>query len=377
MNPRERVVETLQHREPDRPPVDLGGIVSGIHNKAYSNLIQALNFDLKAMIDPRDVQQLAKLDEVVLERLGVDFRHVCLRSVPGPGGIEPDASGRPYFVDEWGIKWGKNPNYYDMIDHPLKDAGIDDLDEFDWPDPRNPIRFKGLKEEVEHLYLRTDYAIQADAFFGGIYECAWWLRGFETFTVDMYRRPEFTLKFLDKISKLYMEFYSKYLDVVGPFVQVIDYNDDLGMQTGPIISPTMFRRYLKPRYLELFNLIRNKTRAKIFLHTCGSVYQLIPDLMDIGLDILNPIQPLATNMDIDTLKKDFGERLCFHGGIDIQRLLPNGSIEDVEAEVRRVARVGGKGGGLILAGAHNIQSDVPPQNVLAMFKAAGSYEASP
>lgn len=377
MNPRERVVEALQHRQPDRPPVDLGGTVSGIHNKAYSNLIQALNFDLKIRIDPRDVQQLAKLDEVVLERLGVDFRHVCLRPVPGPGGIEPDASGRLYFVDEWGIKWGKNPNYYDMIDHPLKDAGIDDLDEFDWPDPRNLIRFNGLKEEVEHLYLRTDYAIQADAFFGGIYECAWWLRGFETFTVDMYRRPEFTLKFLEKIYKLYMEFYSKYLDVVGPFIQVIDYNDDLGMQTGPIISPTMFRRYLKPRYLELFNLIRNKTKAKIFLHTCGSVYLLIPDLMDIGLDILNPIQPLATKMDIDTLKKDFGERLCFHGGIDIQRLLPNGSIEDVEAEVRRVARVGGKGGGLILAGAHNIQSDVPPQNVLAMFKAAGSYEASP
>ena len=377
MNPRERVVEALQHRQPDRPPVDLGGTVSGIHNKAYSNLIQALNFDLKIRIGPRDVQQLAKLDEVVLERLGVDFRHVCLRPVPGPGGIEPDASGRPYFVDEWGIKWGKNPNYYDMIDHPLKDAGIDDLDEFDWPDPRNLIRFNGLKEEVEHLYLRTDYAIQADAFFGGIYECAWWLRGFESFTVDMFRRPEFTMKFLDKISKLYMEFYSGYLDVVGPFIQVIDYNDDLGMQTGPIISPTIFRRYLKPRYLELFNLIRSKTKAKIFLHTCGSVHQIIPDLIDIGLDILNPIQPLATKMDIETLKRDFGERLCFHGGIDIQRLLPNGSIEDVETEVRRVAHIGGRGGGLILAGAHNIQSDVPPQNVIAMFKAAGDYKASP
>ena len=376
VNPRERVVETLQHREPDRPPVDLGGTVSGIHNKAYANLIHIMNFDLDVVIDPRDVQQLAKPDEAVLERLGVDFRHVALRTIPGPGGIESDASGRPYFVDEWGIKWGRNPNYYDMIDHPLKDAVFDDLDAFNWPDPRNPLRFKGLKDEIEDLYHDTDYAIQADAFFGGIYECAWWLRGFETFTVDMYRRPEFTSKFLYKILQLYIEFYEEYLDVVGQYIQIIDYNDDLGMQTGPILSPVMFNKYLKPRYLKLFNLIHRKTKAKLFLHTCGSVHQLIPDLIDIGLDVLNPIQPLATKMDIEGLKRDFGDRLCFHGGIDIQRLLPHGSREEVEAEVRRVARIGGESGGLILAGAHNIQADIPPQNVIAMFEATGSYRAS-
>ena len=377
MNPRERVVEALQHKEPDRPPVDLGGTVSGIHNRAYANLIHALKLDLDVVIDPRDVQQLAKLDEAVLVKLGVDFRHVALRTITGPGGIEFDASGRPYFVDEWGIKWGRNPNYYDMIDHPLKDAGIDDLDVFSWPDPRNPLRFKGLKNEVEDLYDGTDYAIQADAFFGGIYECAWWLRGFETFTIDMYRRPEFAFKFLDKILQLYMQFYDRYLDIVGPYIQIIDYNDDLGMQTGPILSPVMFNKYLKPRYLKLFNLIHSKTKAKLFLHTCGSIHQLIPGLIDIGLDVLNPIQPLATNMDIVGLKRDFGERLCFHGGIDIQRLLPHGSREEVEAEVRRVAQVGGKGGGLILAGAHNIQADIPPQNIIAMFEAAGSYRVPP
>ncbi len=373
MNPRERVVEALSHREPDRLPVDLGGTVSGIHNKAYANLIHALNIDVDVRIDPRDVQQLAKPDDVVLERLGVDFRHVALKAVPGPGGITPDASGRPYFVDEWGIKWGRNPNYYDMVDHPLKDAGVGDLDDFDWPDPRNPARLEGLREETEDFYHNTDYAIQADAFFGGIYECAWWLRGFETFTVDLYRRPEFASKFLDKILELYMEFYGGYLDVVGPYIQMIDYNDDLGMQTGPIMSPAMFNRYLKPRYQKLFKLIRSKTKAKLFLHTCGSVYQLIPDLIDLGLDVLNPIQPLAANMEIEGLKRDFGDKLCFHGGVDIQRLLPNGSTEEVGAEVRRISRVGGKGGGLILAGAHNIQADVPPRNVVAMFQAAGSY----
>jgi uroporphyrinogen decarboxylase len=315
---------------------------------------------------------LAKPDEVVLERLGVDFRHISLRPVSGPGGFETDVSGRPFFVDEWGIKWGKNANYYDMIDHPLKDATVDSLERFEWPEPGDPARFAGLREEVEGLHHGTDYAIQADAFFGGIYECAWWLRGFEAFTVDMYRRPDFATLLLDKILDLYMEFYDRYLDVVGSYIQMVDYNDDLGMQTGPIMSPPMFNMYLKPRYRRLFQLIKSKTRAKLFLHTCGSVHQLIPDLIDLGLDVLNPIQPLANGMDIKALKSDFGDRLCFHGGVDIQRLLPQGSKEEVEAEVKRVARIGGKGGGLILAGAHNIQADVPPRNVVAMFEAIGS-----
>jgi uroporphyrinogen decarboxylase len=372
MSSRERVITTLEHRQPDRPPVDLGGTVSGIHKVAYASLIKTLGIDLPVRVDPRDVQQLAKLDEPILRRLGVDFRHVCLKSVPGPGGIELNSSGRPCFVDEWGITWGRNLHYYDMVDHPLKDATIEDLEWYPWPDPGDPRRFEGLQEEVEALHHYTDYAIQADAFFGGIYEAAWWLRGFEAFTIDMYRRPEFASLLLDKLQVLYFNFYTRYLDIVGPYAQIFDYNDDIGMQTGPLLSPTIFRKFLKPRYAEIFKLIHSKTRAKIFMHTCGSVRKLIPDLIEIGLDVLNPIQPLASGMEINGLKRDFGERLSFHGGVDIQRILPNGSSIEVEAEVKRVIEVGGRGGGLILAGAHNIQADVPPRNVLSMFNAVGS-----
>jgi len=370
MNPRERVIAALAHKQPDRAPLDLGGTVSGIHNVAYTNLVKTLDLNLATKIDPRDVQQLAKLDEPILKRLDVDFRHVCLRAVPGPGDIKPDASGRPCFVDEWGIKWGRNPHYYDMVDHPLKDATIDDLEDYPWPDPGNLRRFEGLHEEVKALHYSTDYAIQADAFFGGIYEAAWWMRGFEAFTVDMYRRPELATLLLDKIQALFIDFYTRYLNVVGPYTQVFDYNDDIGMQTGPLLSPTLFRRYLKPRYAEIFKLIHKKTNAKIFMHTCGSVHQLIPDLIEIGLDVLNPIQPLASGMEISELKRDFGDRLSFHGGVDIQRLLPNGSPGEVDAEVKHIIEVGGRDGGLVLAGAHNIQADVPPSNVLAMFNAA-------
>jgi uroporphyrinogen decarboxylase len=371
MNSRERVVMALEHREPDRPPVDLGGTVSGIHSKAYANLIKKIKPDLEVRVDPRDVQQLAKLDEIVLNKLDVDFRHVSLRTVPGSGGIVIDErTGRLSFVDEWGIKWGRNPNYYDMIDHPLINADNEDLENYKWPDPKNPDRFTGLREEARDLYLNTDYAIQADAFFGGIYECAWWLRGFENFTVDMYKRQDFAELLLDKILELYTEFYTEYLNQVGPFIQVIDYNDDIGMQTGPLISPNMFNKYLKPRYRKLFNLIHSKTNAKLFMHTCGAVRRYIPDLIEIGLDLLNPVQPLAVEMEIGGLKRDYGEKLSFHGGIDIQRLLPHGSSTEVRSEVKRIELLGGKGGGYVLAGAHNIQGDTPVENIFAMFEVA-------
>ena len=372
MNSRERVEAALAHSEPDRPPVDLGGTVSGIHNEAYTKLVEALGLRLMTRVDPWDVQRLAKLDEAVLEKLGVDFRHISLRAVPGSGGLEPDASGRPCFVDEWGIKWGRNPHYYDMVAHPLANASMEDLDDYPWPDPGDSRRFEGLREEAKRLHHSTDFAVQADAFFGGIYECAWWMRGFSAFTVDMYRHPEFANRLLDKIQAIYLDFYTRYLDVVGPYVQVFDYNDDIGMQTGPLLSPAVFRRYLKPRYAEIFRLIHSKSKARIFMHTCGAVRQLIPDLIEIGLDVLNPVQPLASGMEISGLKRDFGDNLTFHGGVDIQRLLPNGSIGEVETEVRRICEVGGAGGGLILAGAHNIQADVPPGNILAMFRAVGS-----
>ncbi len=371
MKPRERVKIALSHEEPDRPPIDLGGTVSGIHNEAYTNLVSHLGLSLPTITDLRDVQQLARQDDSILKRLGVDFRHVSLRTIPGPGSIVVDrSSGRMSFVDEWGVKWGRNPHYYDMIDHPLKGATVEDLMDFPWPNPRDPRRTAGLRGEARRIYEETDLALQADAFYGGIYECAWWMRGFETFTVDMYRRPEFTEALLDRILDLYLDFYDEYLDEVGPYLQIVDYNDDIGMQTGPLISPVMFRRYLKPRYKRIFDLIHSKTSAKLFLHSCGSCYPFIPDLIEIGLEVLNPIQPLAAKMEIGGLKREFGDRLTFHGGIDIQRLIPYGTPAEIETEVKRVAKIAGAGGGLIIAGAHNIQGDTPPRNVLALYETA-------
>jgi len=378
LNPRERVVAALEHKEPDKVPVDLGGSVSGIHSGAYEKLIRLLGLKVEVKIGDK-IQQLAKPDEPVLERLGVDFRHVSLKKGFFMGGTDrfDDPSGRPYFIDDWGIKWGKNPYYYDMVDRPLKDATIEDLENFPWPDPNDPARYDGLREDAKNLFQDTDYAIVTDAIFGGLFECAWWLRGFEKFNVDMYKRPDFTELLLDKILELYMGFYGRYLDAVGDYVQMVELGDDLGAQTGPIMSPAMLRKYFKPRYKRLYDMIHSKTRAKVFHHTCGSVYPFIKELIEVGVDVLNPIQPLAAMMDIGRIKREFGHILSLHGGIDIQRTLPYGAREDVVAEVKRVIRLAAPNGGYILAGAHNIQADTPVENIYAMFETAKTYGVYP
>lgn len=378
LNSRERVIAALEHREPDRVPIDLGGSVSSIHWFAYKTLTQFLGLDLDIRIGDK-IQQLAVLDAPVLERLGVDIRHVSLKKGFFIGGEDrlDDPSGRAYFIDDWGIKWAKNPYYYDMVDHPLKDATTEDLERYPWPDPSDPARYDGLREDVKHLYEGTEYAIVADAIFGGLFECAWWLRGFERFNVDLHKRPDFATGLLDKILELYLGFYGRYLDAVGDRVEMVELGDDLGAQTGPIISPQMFRKYLKPRYKKLYDFIHSKTKAKVFHHSCGAVYPFIRDLIEVGVDVLNPIQPRAAMMDIGRIKREFGGLLSLHGGVDIQRVLPYGTAEDVAAEVKRVIGLGARGGGYILAGAHNIQADTPVENIWAMFEAAKTYGVYP
>jgi uroporphyrinogen decarboxylase len=368
----------LEHKEPDRVPIDLGGAISCIHSVAYERLVKRLGLNIEVKIGDK-VQQLAKLDEAVLKILQVDFRHVSLKKQFFMGSEDrlDDPSGRPYFIDEWGIKWGKNPYYYDMIYHPLDNLTIDDLDDYPWPDPRDPARYEGLREEVKELYQTTDYALVADPIFGGIYECAWWLRGFEKFNVDMYKRPDFAEAVLDKILELYMDIYSRYMDEVGDYVQMIDLADDVGAQTGPMISPPLLRRYIKPRWKKLYDLVHSKTRAKLLHHSCGSIYPFIGDLIDVGVDVLNPIQPLAANMDIGKIKNEFGDRLSFHGGIDVQRVLPLGTPNDVVEAVKRVIKLAARNGGYILASAHNIQADTPIENIEAMFKAATKFGVYP
>jgi len=376
LNPRERVEASLAHKEPDRVPIDLGGTVcSGIHVVAHNNLTQELGLQSTTKIVDM-VQQLACPDKRILTKFHSDFRPVYMKPPKGWNPVEQlDESGRSYFVDEWGIKWGKNPYYYDMIDHPIKEPDMSALAEYPCPDVKAPGRMDGVREEAKRLFEHTDFAIVAgvSAPGPGLFEQAWWLRGLPNFFVDMMSRPEYAEALLDRILDVQMRFYEEYMSAVGPYIQVVEWGDDYGMQTGPLISPALFRKFIKPRVAKFLSLIKSKTSGKIFFHSCGSIYPFIEDLIEIGIDILNPIQPLAANMDHVRLKREFGTRLCFHGGLDIQRLLPQGRPEEVKQGVKTLLTNMAPQGGYIFAPAHNIQADVPPANIIAMFEAARQY----
>lgn len=377
MNPRERVVMTLEHEEPDRVPIDLSGTQgSGIHVVAYRNLANRIGMDPNCgLLDM--ALQLAAPSEDMLRSFNSDFRAVCMRPKKGFEIHEfLDETGRQCFVDEWGIRWGKSRYYYDMMENPLKEPTLDALERFPWPDPYESGRTEGLAEQVKRLYKKTDFAIVAGIAgptAAGFFEQAWAMRGFPKFLADLLARPEFVDALLDRLLETYLDFYEMYLDIVGEYVQLVEWGDDYGMQIAPLISPTLFRRYFKDRNKKFFDLVKSKTDAKIFFHSCGSIYPFIEDLIEVGVDVLNPIQPLAANMDHVRLKKEFGSRLSFHGGLDIQRLLPRGTPKEVEDGVRRLLTNMASGGGYLFAAAHNIQADVPPENVLSMFEAASKY----
>jgi uroporphyrinogen decarboxylase len=368
MNSRERVMAALRHELPDRVPVDLGSTaVSSIHQRANNALKSLLGVEADEPVHDV-VQGLVVPDERILQRFGVDLRRVALRPPSNVAAFLPSGNEDTY-RDEWGIRRQRTELYCEIVGHPLADAKVEDLRYYPWPDPHDPARVAGLTEEAQRLYEETDYALVADFLGGGLFEQALWMRGFERFMMDLVGDEPFATALLDTLLELYIEFYAVYLEAVGPYVQIVAVGDDLGMQTVPLISPALYRRLIKPRHKELYDFIHSRTEAKIMHHTCGSVFPLVQDLIDVGVDILNPIQTSAQGMDPAALKREFGERLVFHGGIDVQQILPFATPDRVREEVKRIAAILGQGGGYIFAPSHNIQADVPPQNVLAMYEA--------
>lgn len=371
----ERIKKTLNHQEPDRVPIDLGGTsTSTITVAAYDRLKECLGLKAKNNIIDK-VQQIVKPDEVVLTKLGIDTRSVWLKG-PKNGGDMPLTENS--YKDEWGIirRITENGYYYDIVDYPLKKASFQDLDQYNWPDPCDPGRIEGLKEEVGALFDEADYAIVAN-FTGSIFEHAQHLRGFEAFFMDMILNQKFVQKLMDKILEFYLTLADKFFGIVGAYLDVVKISDDFGTQNGPIVSLKLYRKLVKPRQKELISAIKKKTRAKILLHSCGSISQFIKDFIEIGVDVLNPVQVSALGMSTVRLKKEFGNEISFWGGIDTQKILPYGTVKDVEGEVRR--RIGdlAPGGGYVLSAVHNIQPDVNPENVCALYEAAIRYGTYP
>jgi uroporphyrinogen decarboxylase len=227
-----------------------------------------------------------------------------------------------------------------------------------------------LEGRARRLYEGTDKCLFG-WFNGSIFETAQLLSGFDTFFLRLAAEPEFSRRLLERLAEAAIGDLKRYLRAVGPYIQVIGFGDDLGFQNGPQISPTLFRSTVKPLLKEIYRTAHSLSPAKVLLHSCGSVYELIEDFIEIGVDILNPVQTSAANMELQKLKERFGGRIVFWGGgADVQSVLPLGSPEEVRRDVRRRLEVMGEEGGFVFAPIHNLQADVPPENIVAMFEEA-------
>ncbi|MCL5072252.1 MAG: uroporphyrinogen decarboxylase [Actinobacteria bacterium] len=371
---RQRVIETLNHREPDRVPRDLGGRVSTMMKGAYRAFKDYLKLDDCGYdtINP-DWYTVDEFDERVLEFLGIDFRRLFLKSSSNYSKIiEDDGSWK----DELGFTRRYTGMYGEILDHPLRHISDEsDIDKYKFYNAYDQARVEGLKEKAEHLYNSTNYAIVAAGAIGGLLETCTWMRGFDQFPIDLVFNKKLAHALLEKLTNYYTELMDIFLSSVGPYIQMVEMADDIGYQNNLLISPELYRGMILPYYRRLLDFVKSKTKAKIFHHSCGAVTKGAEILIDAGVDILNSLQPRATGMDTTYLKDKFGDRLSFHGGVDIQWIMPSGTTTDVENEVKRRIAIYAPGGGYILCAAHDIQEDVPPENVVALYM-AGEYWGS-
>ena len=379
MNPRERVMLAFNHKEPDRIAIDLGGsICSSIHRKSYLELKKYLRMEVEEIKMADYVQQLPYLDEGLLEHFEVDFRMVQLPAATVPD-LEIFEDGDYWaFIDRWGSKLHMPKDgglYFDWVEFPIKETSMAALDRYQWPRPDPPAHIELLQTQAKNLYENTDYALVGSGVIGGgIFEQPARTMGLENFLVALVTDPKFADRFMEQVTEIYIESCNTYLDQIGKYLQVFTYWDDVNSQDGWLISPDIYRKMIKPKQRRLVEAIKKKTDAKLYYHGCGAAFDLIPDLIEIGFDIINPVQVSAAGMETQVLKKTYGEDIVFWGGgVDTQKVLPFGTPAEVAEEVKRRIDDLAPQGGFVFAAVHNIQADVPPENIVAAFETALEY----
>lgn len=373
---RDRVITALSHREPDRVPRDLGGRVSSMMINPYKALKKYFGLDDCGYDTINgDYFVVEEFDERILKTFDIDFRRVFLKASSGYKKIIREDGT---WLDEIGFTRRFSGVYGEMVDHPLRKArDCEDIKKFKFFDAYDPARVEGLKERVEYLYNKTDYAIVAAGAVGGLFETCNLMRGFDQFPIDLMLDKKIAHTLLDKLNNYYIELMDTFLNIVGPYIQVVEMADDLGSQNNLLISPQLYREMILPYYKKALDFIKSKTNAKIFHHSCGSVIKAADLLLDAGVDILNSLQPRAAGMDTTFLKDQFGARLSFHGGIDIQEVMPRGTLTDIENEVKRRIAIYAPGGAYVICAAHCIQDDVSPENVVALYESAEKWGTYP
>ena len=383
MNSRERVQTALDHQEPDRVPIDLGGsVVSSISITTYAALRDHLGLPHQEVRIFDIVQQIAIVDDDVLDVFGVDVIPVFADTPAAylPVVVDEGERGKS-FKDDFGatLRRPLGGFYYDWQEFPLPEPSIEALRKMPWPNPADPAHYRGLRAKVERLRAGTDRALF------GIAPCAhdllnqlFRVRGMSEGLMDLVANPDFAEAFLDRMAGMIITATEHFLDEVGDLIDIhFAIADDLTGQAGPLISPAIYRRLVKPRSAQIIQAIKARTKAKVFCHGCGAMTEFLPDLIDIGVEIFNPVQVSATGMDTAALKKKFGKNLAFWGGgCDTQHVLNSAPPEQVREEVRRRIRDLAPGGGYVFNPVHNIQAQIDPANVAAMYEeaqACGKY----
>ncbi len=376
MTPRERVRMALDHREPDRVPTALGGGPYGIADDLYLKLVNF--FDLGDPVPPfRKGHSISYMDDRVLEKLGVDTRYVWPGASPSSPKYPTDKPD--IFLDGYGQPWKYLAPHYHPDKGLLADASMEEIESrVNWPDPSDPRWYEGVRERAKTLREETDYFVIARMVTShGPYMTASHLRGVEQFFLDMAMDEEFTLALVERVTDAIDGLLRGYLKAGGDYCDMIELSgDDYATQTGMAMSPKMFRRYFKPSIKRFVNTIKGfDSEIKVMLHCDGDLTAILPDIIECGVDVLHPLEPVPS-VDFVEIKANFGDALAFLGAIDIVHALP-GSRQDVIDEVRRRIHQLASGGGYVIAPANHIQSDVPPENLVTLFDAAEEHGRYP
>lgn len=409
MTSRERVLTTLEHREADKIPVDCGAMRStGIMGIAYNRLKDHLDISGGDTKIYDSVQQLAIPEAWYLDRFQIDVLDLARSFAVNPADWQewklPDGSPAKYpawldfrqqnggfvCVNEEGVVVAEMPEdsyYFDQSIWPLNGIRKDDFVDLPdyirkvmwyymagplWKNAGTPDFYKQLREKAKQLYEQTDRAIMI-GFGGNLFEWGQFLYRTDEFFMNLISHREEMERMLDKLTEIHLQNLEPVLEAVSGYVQIIQMGDDLGMQSGPMISPKMYREVFFPRHKRIYQTIKDKSDLYVFLHSCGEMSEFIPDLIEAGVDIINPVQTNTAGMEPERLKRDFGKDIVFWGGgVDTQHVLPYGTPEDVRRDVRRNAEVFMKDGGFVFTQVHNILAGVPPENIIAMYDEVNS-----
>lgn len=367
MTSRERVRKALNHQTPDRVPIDVWGSASRLCDKLYFEIVRDQKWqDLGKFVSASRSGNY--MDERVADVIGCDFRHIQFGKAKY---FAPTVDADGVEFNEWGVGFKKVGGEPMIAKVPFMDADCSLIEKHRWPNPKDPGRMTGVVDSAKHWAENTPYFVGTSSLVSGLtLDIGPYLRGFEDFFVDLYVNPEFSKALIAKITDVLIEMHEYALKPIAPYIEWVEFSSDHGMQDRPLVAPEIYREFFKPEYKRLFDAVKTfAPNAKIWMHSCGAVRDLIPDFIDIGVDVLNSLQPRAIGMDPFELKKEFGKDIVFHGGLDMQGAL-SGTVQEARDEAKKCLDAFHHDGGYIFAPSNHFMQDIPLENFYAVYEVA-------